>query len=206
MLGKGWQIYKETRKKHDLVFNVYVMRPIAAQVVARRRADRRDAEPGHAPQSVHLHRRRRAAHRAADVRGRPHRHRGPRGELLPRLRRRHARSAQEDRVEGGSPLRLLHRRAQGAAPRGGARRSPLAHAAASASTAVARGLAVVPARRDRGRRRARLGRVAHELRPPARAIAATRRRSRRTTRPSSRRSRSRSSGASRSSSRRSCAS
>jgi phosphatidylserine synthase len=34
MLGKGWQIYKETRKKHDLVFNVYVMRPIAAQVVA----------------------------------------------------------------------------------------------------------------------------------------------------------------------------
>ena len=34
MLGKGWQIYKETRKKHDLVFNVYVMRPIAAQLVA----------------------------------------------------------------------------------------------------------------------------------------------------------------------------
>jgi len=33
MLGKGWKIYKETRKKHDLVFNVYVMRPIAAQVV-----------------------------------------------------------------------------------------------------------------------------------------------------------------------------
>lgn len=34
MLGKGWKIYKETRKKHDLVFNVYLMRPIAAQVVA----------------------------------------------------------------------------------------------------------------------------------------------------------------------------
>lgn len=34
MLGTGWRIYKETRKKHDLVFNVYVMRPIAAQVVA----------------------------------------------------------------------------------------------------------------------------------------------------------------------------
>src|SRR6187549_91561 len=34
MLGKGWQIYKETRKKHDLVFNVYLMRPIAAQLVA----------------------------------------------------------------------------------------------------------------------------------------------------------------------------
>ena len=34
MLGKGWQIYKDTRKKHDLVFNVYVMRPIAAQLVA----------------------------------------------------------------------------------------------------------------------------------------------------------------------------
>jgi phosphatidylglycerophosphate synthase len=33
MLGKGWQIYKDTRKKHDLVFNVYLMRPIAAQVV-----------------------------------------------------------------------------------------------------------------------------------------------------------------------------
>jgi phosphatidylglycerophosphate synthase len=34
MLGKGWEIYKETRKKHDLVFNVYLMRPIAAQLVA----------------------------------------------------------------------------------------------------------------------------------------------------------------------------
>lgn len=34
MLGKGWQIYKETRKKHDLLFNVYLMRPIAGQVVA----------------------------------------------------------------------------------------------------------------------------------------------------------------------------
>ncbi len=34
MLGKGWRIYKETRKKHDLLFNVYLMRPIAAQIVA----------------------------------------------------------------------------------------------------------------------------------------------------------------------------
>jgi phosphatidylglycerophosphate synthase len=34
MLGKGWQIYKDTKKKHDLVFNVYLMRPIAAQLVA----------------------------------------------------------------------------------------------------------------------------------------------------------------------------
>lgn len=34
MLGKGISIYRETRKKHDLLFNVYVMRPIAAQVVA----------------------------------------------------------------------------------------------------------------------------------------------------------------------------
>jgi phosphatidylserine synthase len=34
MLGKGWEIYKQTRKKHDLVFNVYVMRPIAGQLVA----------------------------------------------------------------------------------------------------------------------------------------------------------------------------
>src|SRR3954454_3547056 len=34
MLGKGWEIYKATRKKHDLVFNVYLMRPIAAQLVA----------------------------------------------------------------------------------------------------------------------------------------------------------------------------
>jgi hypothetical protein len=34
MLGKGWEIYKSTRKKHDLVFNVYLMRPIAAQLVA----------------------------------------------------------------------------------------------------------------------------------------------------------------------------
>lgn len=34
MLGKGWSIYKETRKKHDLIFNVYVMRPVAAQAVA----------------------------------------------------------------------------------------------------------------------------------------------------------------------------
>lgn len=34
MLGKGIAIYRETRKKHDLLFNLYVMRPIAAQVVA----------------------------------------------------------------------------------------------------------------------------------------------------------------------------
>jgi len=34
MLGKGWAVYRETRKKHDLVFNVYFMRPIAAQLVA----------------------------------------------------------------------------------------------------------------------------------------------------------------------------
>jgi phosphatidylglycerophosphate synthase len=34
MLGKGWRIYKETRKSHDLVFNTYVMRPVAAQLVA----------------------------------------------------------------------------------------------------------------------------------------------------------------------------
>jgi hypothetical protein len=34
MLGKGWQVYKDTKKKHDLVFNLYVMRPIAAQLVA----------------------------------------------------------------------------------------------------------------------------------------------------------------------------
>ena len=34
MLGKGWEIYRATRKKHDLVFNVYLMRPIAAQLVA----------------------------------------------------------------------------------------------------------------------------------------------------------------------------
>jgi len=33
MFAKGWRIYKETRKKHDLLFNVYVMRPIAAQIV-----------------------------------------------------------------------------------------------------------------------------------------------------------------------------
>ncbi len=34
MLSTGWTIYKTTRKKHDLLFNVYVMRPVAAQVVA----------------------------------------------------------------------------------------------------------------------------------------------------------------------------
>jgi hypothetical protein len=34
MLGKGWKIYRDTKKKHDLVFNLYVMRPIAAQLVA----------------------------------------------------------------------------------------------------------------------------------------------------------------------------
>lgn len=34
MLGKGWKIYKETRKKHDLLFNVFFMRPVAGQVVA----------------------------------------------------------------------------------------------------------------------------------------------------------------------------
>lgn len=34
MVGTARQIYRETRKKHDLLFNLYVMRPIAALVVA----------------------------------------------------------------------------------------------------------------------------------------------------------------------------
>ena len=34
MLGAAGRIYRETRKKHDLVFNLYVMRPVAAVVVA----------------------------------------------------------------------------------------------------------------------------------------------------------------------------
>ena len=34
MLGLATQIYRSTRKKHDLVFNLYVMRPVAALVVA----------------------------------------------------------------------------------------------------------------------------------------------------------------------------
>jgi len=34
MLGTARQIYVATRKKHDLVFNVYFMRPLAAVVVA----------------------------------------------------------------------------------------------------------------------------------------------------------------------------
>ncbi len=33
MLGKAIEVYRLTRKKHDLVFNVYFMRPIAAAVV-----------------------------------------------------------------------------------------------------------------------------------------------------------------------------
>ncbi|MDF2694743.1 MAG: hypothetical protein K0S65_3126 [Labilithrix sp.] len=34
MIGTAIEIYRATRKKHDLVFNVYLMRPIAAGVVA----------------------------------------------------------------------------------------------------------------------------------------------------------------------------
>src|SRR5687768_6333436 len=34
MLGTAIEIYRLTRKKHDLVFNLYVMRPIASAVVA----------------------------------------------------------------------------------------------------------------------------------------------------------------------------
>ena len=34
MLSEARHIYRETRKKHDLLFNLYVMRPIAALVVA----------------------------------------------------------------------------------------------------------------------------------------------------------------------------
>jgi phosphatidylglycerophosphate synthase len=34
MIGTTLEIYRATRKKHDLVFNVYFMRPIAAAVVA----------------------------------------------------------------------------------------------------------------------------------------------------------------------------
>ncbi len=33
MLANGWAIYKSTRKKHDLIFNVYLMRPLAGQLV-----------------------------------------------------------------------------------------------------------------------------------------------------------------------------
>ena len=44
MFSKTRDIYLATRKKHDLVFNTYFMRPIAAFVVGvlvRRRASRR---------------------------------------------------------------------------------------------------------------------------------------------------------------------
>ena len=34
MIGTAVEIYRATRKKHDLVFNVYMMRPVAAFVVA----------------------------------------------------------------------------------------------------------------------------------------------------------------------------
>lgn len=34
MFATGVHIYRATRKKHDLLFNLYVMRPIAAQLVA----------------------------------------------------------------------------------------------------------------------------------------------------------------------------
>jgi phosphatidylglycerophosphate synthase len=34
MIGTAIEIYRATRKKHDLVFNVYLMRPIAAGIVA----------------------------------------------------------------------------------------------------------------------------------------------------------------------------
>jgi phosphatidylserine synthase len=34
MIGTAIEVYRATRKKHDLVFNVYFMRPIAAAVVA----------------------------------------------------------------------------------------------------------------------------------------------------------------------------
>jgi phosphatidylglycerophosphate synthase len=34
MLGSAARIYRETRKKHDQVFNLYVMRPLASVVVA----------------------------------------------------------------------------------------------------------------------------------------------------------------------------
>jgi phosphatidylserine synthase len=34
MLGTAVEIYRATRKKHDLIFNLYLMRPIAALVVA----------------------------------------------------------------------------------------------------------------------------------------------------------------------------
>lgn len=34
MIGTAAEVYRATRKKHDLIFNVYVMRPIAAGVVA----------------------------------------------------------------------------------------------------------------------------------------------------------------------------
>ncbi len=34
MLGTGWRIYLETRKKNDFAFNYYLMRPLAGVVVA----------------------------------------------------------------------------------------------------------------------------------------------------------------------------
>src|SRR5262245_17272337 len=34
MIGAAIEVYRATRKKHDLVFNVYLMRPIAAFFVA----------------------------------------------------------------------------------------------------------------------------------------------------------------------------
>ena len=145
MLGKGWQIYKDTKKKHDLVFNLYVMRPVAAQLVALL------APTGVTPNQVTLVNLFVFIGATALLVALPTLNGGIlaigvlEASYCPRLRRRHAGASQEDRLEGRPPLRLLHRRAQGSAARRGARHSPLAHRRPRARRSdVAGRLAVFP--------------------------------------------------------------
>ena len=99
MLSQAAEIYRGTRKKHDLLFNLYVMRPIAAGW-SRSLQDTGDSQPAHAAQPLHL--RGRGGHAAAYRRCRgPPRHRRARAQLLLRLRRRDARAPPKTASKSG---------------------------------------------------------------------------------------------------------
>ena len=174
MLTTAARIYRETRKKHDQLFNVYVMRPRRRGLRGGRVPHARHAQPGHAAEPRGLRGRRgRCSSRCPRTGAAPGGDRRGRAELLFDCADGMLARFKKLASKTGHLVRLLHRRAQG----GAARRlhSPCALARrrlgfdarlwdAGDPRFLLAGIAGVANRRVR--------RVAHELRAQPRASAA----------------------------------
>ena len=152
MLSTAARVYRETRKKHDQLFNMYVMRPIAAAVVAVVAPSRVTPNQLTLLNLALFVVAAGAADRVAHLGG---------GlvavavlevsycfDCADGMLARFKKLASKD----GAPLRLLHRRAQGHAARRGAGRCALARAGARVRRARlgGRGSALPPDRRCGG--------------------------------------------------------